>query len=143
MLKLSSRTRYGTRFMIELAARHGSGPISLREVAGTQDVSKGYLEQIAPLLLNAGLIRSVRGPGGGYYLAREPEGINLMQILEALEGYPEPVDCIGDPSSCTRAGFCTARDIWADLQETVAGKLRQINLGELVSGESDPQREAG
>lgn len=140
MLKLSTRGRYGTRLMMELALNYGKGPVPLKDVALRQDVSKGYLEHIIPLLRATGLIKSVRGPGGGYVLSREPEKVNLMDIMGALEGSFDPVDCISHPSFCSRTGFCVPRDIWIELKETVSIKLRGITLRDLVNKQN---REAG
>jgi len=140
MFKLSTRGRYGTRLMMELALNYGKGPVPLKDVALKQDVSKGYLEHIIPLLRAAGLIKSVRGPDGGYILSREPEKVNLMDIIGALEGSLDPVDCISHSSFCSRTGFCVPRDIWIELKETVSNKLKGITLSDLVNKQN---RKAG
>lgn len=132
MLKLSTKGRYGTRLMIELAGNYSEGPVALKDIAERQDLSKGYLEHIIPLLWSAGLIKSVRGPGGGYILSREPESITLLEILTALEGSLDPVDCISDPSVCTRTGICASRDVWIDLKEIIKARLKEILLSKLV-----------
>ena len=86
MIRISTKGRYGTRLMLELALNYGNGTMLLKEVAQSQDISVGYLEQIIPNLKAAGLINSSRGAHGGYELARPPEEINLKEIVEALEG---------------------------------------------------------
>ncbi len=137
MLKLSTRGRYGTRLMIELAGNYRDGPVPLRDIAERQNVSKGYLEHIIPLLRSAGLIKSVRGPGGGYILSRDPGGITLLEIMGALEGSFDPVDCISDSSICTRTGICASRDVWIDLKEMITARLKGILLSELVIKQED------
>jgi len=132
LLKLSTKGRYGTRLMIELAGNYTDDPVPLKDIAERQNVSKGYLEHIIPLLRSAGLIKSVRGPGGGYILSRKPDRITLLEILGALEGSFDPVDCISDPSICTRTGFCASRDVWIDLKELMTARLKGILLSELV-----------
>ena len=118
--------------MIELASNFNDGPIPLKDIARRQNVSKGYLEHIIPLLWSAGLVKSVRGPGGGYILSREPDSITLLEILSALEGSLDPVDCISDPAICTRTGICASRDVWIDLKEIITARLKKILLSELV-----------
>ena len=132
LLKLSTKGRYGARLMIELAGNYADGPLPLKDIAERQNLSKGYLEHIIPLLWSAGLIKSVRGPGGGYILSRPPDSITLLEILTALEGSLDPVDCISDPEICTRTGICASRDVWIDLKEIITGRLKEILLSERV-----------
>ncbi|MGI5916991.1 MAG: RrF2 family transcriptional regulator [Anaerolineae bacterium] len=87
MMNLSTRMRYGTRALIDLARRYDQGPISARDIAGRQNISAKYLEQLLSALNGAGLVRSVRGPRGGHMLAHPPDEINLRQVFDALEGF--------------------------------------------------------
>jgi Rrf2 family protein len=118
--------------MIELAGNYSDSPLPLKDIAERQNVSKGYLEHIIPLLRSAGLIKSVRGPGGGYVLSREPARITLFEILGALEGSFDPVDCVSDPEICTRTGVCASRDVWIDLKGIITSRLKEILLSELM-----------
>ena len=92
-MKLSTKGRYGARAAIELALNYGSGPIMVREIAAHQDISERYLEHILNTLRATGLVRSTRGAKGGYELARHPSAITLGDIITALEGSMDVVDC--------------------------------------------------
>ena len=85
-MRISTKTRYGTRAMVDIGEHYGQGPVSLRELAKRQGVSMKYMEQIVPLLKASGLIRSARGAQGGYVLAKEPQEISLHDIVHALVG---------------------------------------------------------
>ncbi len=131
-LKLSTKGRYGLRAMIDLAADHGAGPVLVRSVAESQGISSKYLHALLASLKSAGLVRSIRGSGGGYVLAREPEAITLLQILEALEGPLNVVDCVADTELCGRAACCAARDVWVDVSRAIAEVLGGITLAALL-----------
>src|SRR3990172_2569605 len=96
-MKLSTRTRYGTRALMELALHNGDEPVLLREIARKQEISLAYLEHIIAPLVAAGIIRSAKGPKGGISLARRPENIKLIEITQILEGSMAPVECINTP----------------------------------------------
>jgi len=103
-MKISTRGRYALRLMIDLAQHQDSGPVSLREVARRQQLSDKYLEQIITPMLRAGLVRSIRGAGGGYLLTRKPEDYTVGDLLRPLEGDLAPVEC------ATNADFCDHSD---------------------------------
>ncbi|MBI4733650.1 MAG: Rrf2 family transcriptional regulator [Rubrobacteridae bacterium] len=115
-MKLSTKSRYGTRAMLDIALNCEQGPVHLRDLADRQGLSMKYLEQIVPSLKAAGLIRSIRGANGGYKLAKDPSKITLLSIVEALEGVLVPVECVGDPQLCSRAPECAVHDIWKEFQ---------------------------
>jgi len=117
--------------MIELARRHGHGPILLRDVAQAQDISAEYLEQLMVPLRTAKLLRSVRGAKGGYYLARPPEQIRLKEIVTALEGDVAPVHCVADPERCDRAATCAAREVWSEMHSALEEILCRTTLADL------------
>ena len=94
-MKLSTKGRYGLRALIDLAQNSGEEPVSITSISTRQDLSERYLEQLMSMLKKAGLVRSVRGAGGGYVLARKLEEISVGDVLRALEGSLEPVDCAG------------------------------------------------
>lgn len=131
-MKLSTRGRYGTRLMIDLAQHYAMGPIPLNEIARRQDLSAKYLEQLIILLKGAGLIRSVRGRRGGYMLARKPEDINLGEIVETLEGKLSLVDCVLEPELCYRAIKCPTRDIWVGMTGMLKKQLCSLTLGYIL-----------
>ncbi len=131
-MKLSTRTRYGTRALLEMALRKDEGPIFLREIAKQQQISLPYLEQLISPLVAAGIVRSVKGPKGGVSLAREPEEINLGDVMHLLEGTTAPVECVADPGVCERSGSCVTRDVWSELNDVVDDFLRSKTLQDLV-----------
>jgi Rrf2 family protein len=132
-MRLSTRGRYGTRLMVDLAQHYAEGPIPLAEIARRQDLSAKYLEQLIILLKGAGLIRSVRGRRGGYVLAKKPAQISVGEIVEALEGKLSLVDCVLDPDLCYRAEECPTRDIWVGITDVVKKELYSLSLGDILA----------
>ena len=131
-MKLSTRGRYGTRLMVDLAQHYADGPVSLAEIAKRQDLSAKYLEQLIISLKGAGLIRSVRGRRSGYMLARRPEEISVGEIVETLEGKLSVVDCVLEPELCYRAVDCPTRDIWVGMTDMIKKQLFSLNLGNII-----------
>ena len=135
MLKLSTKGRYGLRAMIDLA-RHQDDearPVMMSDIAKRQELSKKYLHALLTPLKSAGLIRSTRGAKGGYSLARPPMEITLSDILTALEGELNIVDCVMSPTDCVRRENCPAREVWMDLNRLVDNKLRSVTLAQIVA----------
>lgn len=131
-MKLSSRTRYGMRAMMELAAHYGKKPVQIRLIAEHQEISNKYLEQLIAMLKSAGLVRSVRGPRGGYSLTRPPSQITLKEVFQVLEGPIAPADCLDHPEYCKRYADCAAREIWKKLQDTISEVLSAYTLADLA-----------
>lgn len=131
-MKISTRTRYGIRLMLDLAHRYGDGPIYLRDIATREDISEKYLSQIIIPLRNGGLVHSTRGAHGGYRLARPPAEITLWEIMEPLEGGSSLVDCVKHASACNRSPTCATRDIWAMLSGKISEVLDSLTLGDLI-----------
>ncbi len=111
-MKLSTRGRYGTRLMLELAKQYGKGPISMSDISKNQKIPIKYLEQLIIPLKKAKLITSVRGPKGGHMLARAPQEINLWEVLLRLESKFSFVDCLTDETSCQSSANCPIRPVW-------------------------------
>jgi len=105
-MKMSTRGRYGLRVMMELALHHGKGPVPVETIANNQEISGKYIHNLMSSLHSAGLARTVRGPKGGYELARPPSEITALDAVEALEGKNVLMECVADASSCRRAGRC-------------------------------------
>jgi Rrf2 family transcriptional regulator, cysteine metabolism repressor len=131
-MKLSTRTRYAVRAMIELAQNETNRPLQLKIIAERQDISVKYLEQLMAVLRSAGLVRSVRGSKGGYVLARAPGQVRLSDILHCLEGPVTTVECVDDSQSCARAAECAARQVWVKVQQAIEEVLRSITLQDVV-----------
>jgi Rrf2 family protein len=131
-MRLSTRGRYGTRLMVDLAQHYADGPIPLAEIAKRQDLSAKYLEQLIILLKGTGLIRSTRGRLGGYMLAKRPEEINLGEIIETLEGRLAIVDCVTEPDLCDRSLDCPTRGIWVGMTDILKKQLFSLSLQDVV-----------
>lgn len=131
-MRLSTRGRYGTRLMVDLAQHYADGPVPLAEIAKRQDLSAKYLEQLIILLKGTGLIRSTRGRRGGYMLARRPEKINLGEIIETLEGRLAIVDCVTEPELCDRSPDCPTRGIWVGMTDMLKKQLFSLSLQDVV-----------
>ncbi len=140
-MKLSTKGRYGTRLMLDLALHYGQGPVLLKDIAERQDISEKYLWQLIPPLKNSGLVTSTRGAKGGYVLAKKPAKINLEEIVALLEGPINFVDCVDDPSSCKRADKCVTMDVWDEMAQKVKKYLSGITLLDLV--ERNMKKNAG
>lgn len=131
-MKLSTRSRYGMRAVFDLAKAYGDGPLQIKSIAKTEDISNKYLEQLISILKSAGLVRSVRGPKGGYYLSRPPEKINLSEVFRVLEGPFLPVDCLVESDYCGKCSDCMMKMVWTKLQNSVDEVLGAITLADLV-----------
>jgi Rrf2 family transcriptional regulator, cysteine metabolism repressor len=143
MIKLSTKGRYGTRIMLELALHHGKGPLLLKEIAKNQEVSVGYLEQIMPSLKSKGLVRANRGAHGGYFLAKDPSDILMKDIVSALEGELFLAECISNPKVCQRYPRCAARDFWKELNYEMSRFLESRSLQDLLDRQQEKDQEVG
>lgn len=131
-MKLSSRSRYGFRAIMELAMFHGKGPLQLKMIAKTGDISGKYLEQLVGMLMRSGLIRSLRGPRGGYFLALPPSEIKLSDIIKSLEGAePEP-ECSDHKNFSAGCGDCVMAATWGKLRKNMSELLDSITLQDLL-----------
>jgi Rrf2 family cysteine metabolism transcriptional repressor len=131
-VKISTRGRYGTRALLDLAISWGQGPVQLKDIAQNQKVSLQYLEHLMRPLIAAGLVRSMRGAHGGVWLAKPPEEIKLSEVIAALVGSIAPVGCIDDPAMCDRSQKCATRDVWCELAKATSGVLDTVTLQDLV-----------
>jgi len=131
-MKLTTRSRYGTRLMLDMAQHYREGPIQLGDIAKRQDVSVKYLEQIIIPLKKAHYIESVRGRKGGHILARPPEEITVAEIVALLEDGTSLVECAADTGVCERAEVCPTRLLWKEVSEAIYDRLEGITLADLV-----------
>jgi Rrf2 family protein len=131
-MKLSTRARYGTRALLDVAIHQDEAPIALKDVARRQQISVQYLEHLITPLITAGIVRSVRGPKGGVSLAKPPKQIVLSEIFQVLEGSIAPVECIDNPKICSRSESCVTRDIWDEMKKAMSGVLESTTLENLV-----------
>jgi len=131
-MKISTKIRYGTRAMLELACHYGEGPIELREIARKEDISIKYLEQVIVPLRTAGLVKSARGSRGGYSLAKHPSQIYLKDLVETLDGPLNLIECLNDPKACQKVPYCITRDIWREVSEAINGIFHSVTLEDMV-----------
>jgi Rrf2 family transcriptional regulator, cysteine metabolism repressor len=141
MIRLSTKGRYGTRVMLELALHYGKGPLLLKDIAKNQEVSVGYLEQIMPSLRSVGLVRANRGAHGGYFLSMEPSKIMMKDVINALEGDISLVECVNNPKVCRRSSRCSAKDLWEELNSSMLRFLDAKSLGDLVKDQREKDKE--
>jgi len=133
MLKLSTRGCYGLRAMLELALHYGGKPVLMRSIAENQGISRKYLHALLTSLKSAGFVRSVRGSGGGYLLAKAPANIRVDDVVQALEGSLSITDCVEDPKVCHRSSRCVTHELWQELSQAVARLLSAVTLEDLVA----------
>jgi len=134
MIRLSTKGRYGTRLMLNLALHHNGGQKAtiLKNVSDEEEISIRYLEQIIiPLKINK-LVKSIRGAGGGYILARDPADIKLSEILHALEGTCCLVECVEDDDYCERTPTCPTHEVWEEASNMLKHYFENISLQDLV-----------
>jgi Rrf2 family transcriptional regulator, iron-sulfur cluster assembly transcription factor len=131
-MKLSTRSRYGTRLMLELAQNYHHGPMHLSTIALQQGISVKYLEQIIIPLKKANYIQSVRGPKGGHVLARPPEEISVGEIVALLEEGASLAECSFNPKVCDRSSICQTRYVWQEAAQAMFDKLNSITLADLL-----------
>ena len=136
-MKLSTRTRYGVRAVIELAGNQDKGSMQIKTIAHRQDISVKYLEQLMAILKSAGFVRSIRGAKGGYILAKPANQIKLSDVFNALEGPLTTVECVDNESYCVKAADCVARQVWAEVQQAIMKVLQSLTLQDLVDRTKD------
>ncbi len=129
-MKLSTRSRYGARLMLDLARHFRDGPVHLKDVADREGISVKYLEQIIIPLKKGNLVSSIQGPKGGYVLARPPEEITFARIVETLESSTSLVDCLDHPETCDRIRTCPTRDIWEQARDAMYRELQRFTLAD-------------
>jgi len=135
-LHFSTRGEYGVRLMVELSRHHGSGPVSLSEMAEHEELPRPYLEQLVVSLREAGLVTSTRGARGGYELSRPPSDIRMIEVITALEGPVTPMVCASDDAhhaeTCKRAAFCNVERLWQRVRDAIVVALDSMTLEELA-----------
>ena len=130
-MKLTTKGRYAVTAMIDLAVESGDGPTTLEDISSRQDISQSYLEQLFAQLRRAGLVEGIRGPNGGYQLARPAENISIAEVICAVD---ENIDLTcGNGSECTGdSDPCLTHGLWSNLSAKIHDFLHDIKLGELI-----------
>ncbi len=131
-MRLTTKGRFAVTAMLDLALHHGQGPVTLAAISRRQSISLSYLEQLFGKLRRHGLVESVRGPGGGYTLARSIEAISVADVIIAVD---EPIDATqcGGKENCRDEGRCITHDLWTELSGKLYEYLHSVNLSELVA----------
>jgi Rrf2 family iron-sulfur cluster assembly transcriptional regulator len=132
-MKLSTRSRYGTRLLVHLARHQNQGPVQIGDISKREKISVKYLEQIIRPLKKSRLVTSVRGPKGGHLLAQKPENITLGQVVRLLEDHTDLVKCVSHPEKCTRADDCLIRLAWREATQSLFERLDSITIAELIA----------
>lgn len=130
-MKLTTRGRYAVTAMLDLALNEDRGPITLADIAERQGISLSYLEQLFGRLRRAGLVKSVRGPGGGYHLARPRNEISVALVIDAVSESVDATRC-GGARNCQGEERCLTHDLWEDLSAQIRAYLDEVSLGALV-----------
>jgi Rrf2 family protein len=141
-MKLSTRSRYGTRLVLDLAQRYEQGPIRLCDIARRQNISIKYLEHLIRPLKQAEYVMSVRGPKGGHYLVKPPEKIRVGDIAALLEEGIELTKCTADPQICRRSDDGATRFVWQEATRAMYRRLSQITISDLMKMACDIQIKA-
>ena len=131
-MKLSTRSRYGTRMVLNLAENYNEGPVQIGQIAKQLEVSVKYLEQLIIPLKKAALIKSVRGPKGGHKLAKPPEEVTVGDIVRILEGGIDLSDCIADPKICQNTESCVTRSLWQEATDAMYDKLDSTTFADMI-----------
>jgi len=134
MLRITTKGRYALRAMLDLAQHQGDHPVTREEIAERQALPATYLAQLFSALTKAGLMESVRGPGGGYVLSRPAENITAGEIIRAVEGPIALTNCVRDEDTCKRAGFCSLRKLYEGLTDVVIAYLDAVTLSDIGAG---------
>jgi Rrf2 family protein len=152
MIRISTRGRYALRAMVDLAQHGDDGPVSRRDISGRQEISADYVAQLFRHLQSAGLVEGVKGPGGGYRLAREAALVSAGDVIQAVEGPVALVHCILPDSdegpACHRVDRCVTHLLWKRLSGAVVDLLDSVSLEDLCAQaqqltESEGQNDGG
>lgn len=142
-MKLSTKGRYGLRAMIDLVQYGEEEPVSIASIAARQHISESYLEQLIARLRRAGLVISVRGACGGYVPGRKAEEISVGDVLRALEGNLNPVECPGlmeeEGGGCDGADVCVTKYVWKRMNESINRTVDEIKISDLVKESREMQ----
>jgi Rrf2 family protein len=132
MMKLSTRSRYGTRILLELARSGGKTPVQVSVIARRQKIPVKYLEQLIRTLKQAELVTSVRGAKGGHMLTKPPEEISLGDIVRLFEGQADLVECVSSPEKCKISDECNVRKAWKKATTVLYESLDTITIEDLL-----------
>jgi Rrf2 family transcriptional regulator, cysteine metabolism repressor len=140
-MKISTKTRYGTRALVDLAINQkGHSPVPIKSIAERQGISNTYLEHIVAPLISGGIVTSIRGSRGGVVLARPAQDISLKEVMELLEGPSNLVECLVGSKTCPRSSLCATQDLWNDIGQAIEGVLKSTSLRDLAEKQKNKSR---
>jgi Rrf2 family protein len=139
-MKISTKTRYGTRFLLHLALHGGSAPVPLSEIAKEQEISLKYLWNIASVLKSAGIVKTTVGAGGGFVLAVPPYRISLHDVFAAFDGKVSLVHCVHNAAACRRSPGCAARDAWRAINAGLEKSMMSVTIADIMRGHKRKSR---
>ena len=131
-MKLSTKARYGSRALLEIALHEGNTPVQLKDIAEKQEISLPYLEQLIKPLVTGGYIRTLPGHKGGVFLIKCPSDIKMIDIIQLYEGSIALVPCVDDPDLCDRSSTCVTRNVWSELKDAMSDVLDSKTLQDLI-----------
>ncbi len=134
-MKLSTKSRYGTRLILDMVQNSGKEAVQLSEISKRQDISVKYLEQIIIPLKKSKYVKGIRGAKGGYVLMKSPKEITVGEIVALLEGGETICECTEKPRSCKKSKTCMTRQMWMDAAQAMFDKLNSITFDDLKNGE--------
>jgi Rrf2 family protein len=139
-MRVTMKSDYGLRAMIDLATHYGEGPVPSGDIAGRQCVPEHFLDQLLVTLRRAGLLKSLRGPQGGHMLARPPAQISMSEVIRALDGSTAPMECLPTPGACQLTPGCAIRDVWRQVEDYTQQLLAATTLQQLAERHRVPQQ---
>lgn len=129
---ISTKGRYAVRILLDIAQNGGGGSVRTQDIALRQQITPKYTEQLTALLVKGGLLRSVRGAGGGYCLVKQPNQYTIAEILHKAEGNFTPVECAAESGVCPREESCVVRGLWRGLDKVINDYLQSVTLQTLL-----------
>lgn len=130
-MRLTTKGRYAVTAMLDLALHGDQGPVSLADISARQEISLSYLEQLFSRLRRHKLVASIRGPGGGYRLSREPDAVFIAEVVDAVNESLDTTRC-GNKGDCQNGEKCLTHHLWSDLSDQIHQFLSDISLGDLM-----------
>lgn len=139
---LSTKGDYGVRALIDLAKHTGEGPVQRAEIARRRKIPESYLDHLLAQLRRDGYLRSTRGPGGGHELAKTPDEITLLEVLESLEGSLAPIECVNEAPGSEAGALCGQQWVWQDIYALMRERLGDTTIADLVEHEREHERQS-
>ncbi len=140
-MKISTKGRYAIRFMVDLSEHCSDSPVKIKDIAKRQALSEKYLEQIASILNKADMIRSIRGPQGGYMVNVDPSECTVGAILRLTESKTAIVNCLEETPTCNRMDVCKTRKVWQKLDTVIADLADNITIKDIIEDTIDEKCE--